>query len=126
MRRLWPAAILGLLILAPVLALAGTKDAEINEGKIYYGDSSSFTKAGVIRISTVFGKIPEYREAQRKGKDDPEYFILVEKANQKFQLALQSAAGAHGYDLIGEVGAIKIKGETVPNITDLVVEALPE
>jgi hypothetical protein len=126
MAKVLPAALLGLVILAPVISLAAGKDVEIDEKKIYYGDPDNFKKAAVLKLAQVFKHIPEYQEAKKRGKDDPQYYILLEKANQKFFAAMESVAGAEGYDLIGEVGAIKIKGKKVPNITKSVIEALPE
>ena len=126
MFRILLPALLGFLVLAPVLSFADGKDVEINEAKIYYGDPDNFQKASVLKMKTVFNKIPEYREALKRGKDDPQYYILLEKANQKFFAAMESVAGTEGYDLIGEIGAIKIKGKKVPVITKKVIEALPE
>ena len=124
-RHLLP-ALLGFLVLAPLLAFAGNGDVEINEDKIYYGDPGNFQKPAVLKLKTVFNRIPEYREAQKRGKEDPEYYILLEKANQKFRSAMESVAGEEGYDLIGETGAIKIKGKKVPVITKKVIDALSD
>ena len=126
MPRILTAAVLGLIVLSPLLVTASpSDDVKINEKKIYYGDPEDFKKPGVIHIKKVFDAIPEAREAKKKGKDDPEYYILLEKANEKFLAALERVADDKGYDLIGEVGAIKIKGKKVPNITSIVIEALP-
>ncbi|MHC4600793.1 MAG: hypothetical protein ACYS47_17515 [Planctomycetota bacterium] len=126
MPRILTAAVLGLIVLTPLLVVASPGDVKINEKKIYYGDPDDFEKPGVIRIVKVFKAIPEYQEAKKKGKDDPEYYILLEKANEKFFTALERVADDKGYDLIGEVGAIKIKGKKVPEITSAVIDALPK
>jgi len=126
MHRILLPVLLGLLVLAPVLSFADGKDVDINETKIYYGDPDNFQKASVLKLKTVFNKIPEYREATKRGKDDPQYYILLEKANQKFFAAMERVAGDEGYDLIGEIGAIKIKGKKIPVITTKVIKALPE
>ncbi len=124
MPRILIAGLLGASFLLPTLAAEG--DVEIDENKIYYGDADDFEKAGVIKIVKVFKAIPEYVQAQKKGKDDPQYYILLEKANQKFSSALEKVAGEKGYDLIGEAGSIKIKGKKVPDITSLVIKALKD
>lgn len=126
--RAWLIALfLGCWIAVPaVVVFAADAETEIDHQKVYYGDPDNFTKAGVISISKVFNEIPEYREAKKKGKDDPQYYILLEKANQKFFSALERVSDDEGYDLIGEIGAIKIANKKVPEITRAVIKALPE
>jgi Skp family chaperone for outer membrane proteins len=104
------------------------KDYEIDKKKIYYGNPDSFKTPAVIKLNDVFAKIPEYQDAKKKSEDDPEYYILLEKANEKFQKAVKKAAQDGGYDLVGEAGTIKskTKDKDVPDITDKVIEAIPD
>ena len=113
------------LLLAPALASASEGKYEVDENKVYYGDASSFEKPAAILISKVFDAIPEYVDARKKGKDDPQYYILLEKANQKFFTALERVAAAEKYDLIAEKGAVKSKECRVPDATESVIKALP-
>jgi hypothetical protein len=119
-----------LLLVCLVCAVAGPavlskdKDTEVDKKKVYYGDPDNFKNPAVICLNDVFEKIPEYQDAKKKSDDDPEYYILLEKANKKFQKALKKAATDNGYDLVGEKGSITVKNKTVPDITDKVIEAL--
>lgn len=120
-------ALLGALLLPALLAEDDPgKDKEVDVSKVYFGDPKSFENPAVLRISKVFDAIPEYRDAKNKGKDDPDYFILLEKANQKFFAALDKVVSECKYDLVGEVGAIKVKGKEIPEITAAVIKALPK
>lgn len=118
--------LLSLLVLSPVLVAQEAEEPDIDEDKIYYGDPDNFKKPGECKIAAVFGRIPEYQEAKKKGKDDPQYYILLEKANEKFFTALATVSQEEKYDLIGEKGSIRIKGRKIPDITSLVIKALPE
>jgi len=118
-------AILVAAILAPSIASASDCKYEVDEGKVYYGDADSFEKPAVIVISRVFDAIPEYVDARKKGKDDPQYYILIEKANQKFFSALEKVAATEKYDLIAEYGSVKAKEGRVPDVTESVIKALP-
>lgn len=104
----------------------GADKATVDKKKVYYGDAESFSKPAEIEINKVFARIPEYAEAKKKAEDDPEYYILLEKANDKFQKAVKKAAADGGYDLVAEKGAVKPakKKQAVPDITEDVIEAL--
>lgn len=99
-------------------------DVEIDRTKIYHGDPDDYTKPGVISASKVYDEIPEYKEIKEKGLTpaDPKYWILMKKADKTCKKALEQTETEHGFDLIGEVGSIKIKGKKVPDITKKVVE----
>lgn len=112
------------MLLAPA-ALAGESKATVDESKVYYGDADNFEKPAVITITKVFEQISEYTEARKKGKDDPQYFILLEKANQKFFTALEKVAREEAKDLIAETGSVK-SDKPVPDVTELVIKALPK
>ena len=117
-------AVIAILLLAGMPAVAG--DKEVDKTKVYYGDPDNFSTPAVITLLTVFENIPEYVDAKKKSEDDPEYYILLKKANEKFQKAVKKVATDEGYDLVGEVGTVKVKGKEVPDVTDKVVKALSE
>ena len=56
----------------------------------------------------------------------PEYWILLEKANTIFYDGVAAVAGREGYDLVGEIGAIRIKGKKIPDITKKVIEEVKD
>ena len=119
-------AFLFVISLSPLLAEGdASKDREVDESKVYFGDSKNFENPAVLQIAKVFDAIPEYRDAKTKGKDDPQYYILLEKANQKFFTALQKIAKESKYDLVGETGSIKMKDKDIPDVTASVIKALP-
>jgi hypothetical protein len=99
----------------------------INEGDIYFGDPDHYKKPAVVDVDAVYARIPEYREILEKNLDStsPRYLILLRAASGKFRKALGKCHRGRGYDLIGGLGSIEIKGKKVPNITPLVLKALP-
>ena len=91
--------------------------------KIYYGDAATAQVPAVIVQQRVMEKIAEYQEIKRRGltDKDAEYYLLLQKAVTKFKCAVKKAAKAEKKDLVAEVGAIEIPGETIPDITDRVI-----
>jgi hypothetical protein len=125
MKRLIASIAILSLCICTTKALLGADGGTVDKKKVYYGKASSFKKPAEINLLTVFGAISEYTEAKKKSEDDPDYYILLQKANDKFQKALKKAASDGGYDLVAEKGAVKAK-KTVPDITDAVIKALPK
>ena len=99
----------------------------LNADKVYYGDAKTSKAPAVIDSQRVWDKIPEYLEIKKKGltEADHEYWVLLRKASKKFNTAVEKAAKVKGKDLVAEVGAIEVKGETIPNITDAVIAEIP-
>ena len=131
----WMMILVVLGVFSSPLALAKDKKKEkakpkvtIDEAEIYYGDPSEFKKPAVVDVDRIYMSIPEYKEIIDRDMDDskPRYLMLMRTASKKFRTALKKAAKAKGYDLIGGLGAIKIEGKTVPEITDLVISKLPK
>ena len=100
----------------------------INEADIYLGDPHDFKKPAVVDVDAVYAKIPEYRKILDREMDqsNPRYLFLLRAASDRFRTALDAAADAGGYDLIGGLGSIKIEGKTIPNITSKVIAKLPK
>jgi hypothetical protein len=116
-------------LLVPALLLTGgavAKNVDVDESQVYYGNPAKFKKAGEISCDSVFREIPEYKKILEEGlTEGVRYEFLLHRANQKFHRALKTVHRAHGYDLIAELGAVRIEGKTVPDITSRVIEALP-
>ncbi|MBI2930912.1 MAG: hypothetical protein HYY16_04620 [Planctomycetes bacterium] len=108
----------GLLCALP--ALASGKDANV-----YYGLVEGAQKPAEIVAARVFERISEYQEIKRRGltKDDPEYWVLLNKANDKFYRAVKKVAEESKYDVVVEKGTVKFDGE-VPDVTQRVIDAL--
>jgi hypothetical protein len=130
MNRLVTFALL-LVVLASVFAAAqdygeDDKKVTIDTEKIYFGSPAKFKKPGVINAKTVFLEIPAYQEIVREKltKKDAKYMILIAEANKIFKKALKKVFDESGYDLVGEIDSIQIEGETVPEITSRVIEAI--
>jgi hypothetical protein len=110
-----PACVLPLLL---SLIAAGASD-------IYYGKKDGAKKPAEVVASDVFNEIPEYKKIKEKGltKDDAEYWVLLNKANEKFNKAVKKVAEDAKYDVVAEKG--KLKFDTTPvDITKKVIEAL--
>ncbi|MHC4605718.1 MAG: hypothetical protein ACYTAF_02125 [Planctomycetota bacterium] len=96
-------------------------------GTVYYGSLDDAKKPAEIVAQKVFDKIPEYREIKNKGldEDDPEYWSLLSKANDKFYEAVRTVAQDKGYDVVVEKGSADLK-KKAPDITQKVIGALPK
>ena len=99
---------------------------KIAREKIYWGQPENFKKPAVIEAEEIYKQIPAYRKIQEENleKDDPEYWPLMRKAARSFVSALKKACKSTSHDLVGEIGSIKAKGTTVPNITKKVISYL--
>ena len=102
-------------------------ETDVDETLVYYGNPNRFRQAGEIVCDSVFRAIPEYRRIIEEGlTEGVRYDFLLLRANQKFRKALRKVHRQDGYDLVAEIGAVRIEGKTVPDITDKVIDALPE
>ncbi len=121
-------AILLVLVLSGGLVSAkGRAKVRINEADIYLGNPDDFKKPAVVDVDAVYARIPEYRQIVEKNLDSSSarYLYLLRAASERFRKALDKCARSRGYDLIGGLGSIEIDKKTVPNITSLVMRALP-
>lgn len=95
-------------VLAKVLAALSLIGAGEGIGdKVYYGKTAGAKKPATCTATTVFRCIPEYQEIISKGlkQDDPAYWVLLAKANEKFYKAVEVAAKAGGNDCVVETGS---------------------
>jgi hypothetical protein len=126
------------LLIAPVMILAAgdvvaepegtalTAKVDVDESQVYYGNPARFKKPGEIVCDSVFREIPEYKKIIEEGlTEGVRYEFLLLRANEKFRKALKRVHRREGYDLIAEVGAVRVEGKTVPDITSEVIDALP-
>ena len=92
---------------------------------IYYGKKDGAKKPAEIKAADVFNEIAEYKKIKEKGltKDDAEYWVLLNKANEKFNKAVKKAAEAGKHDVVAEKGKHKFDSTPV-DITKKVIEAL--
>ncbi len=92
---------------------------------VYYGALKDARKPGEVEAGKIFREIPEYRSIQDKGLDsrDPEYFVLLSKANAKFFAAVRRAAAGAGCDVVVERGSASF-AERPADLTSRAIEAL--
>ncbi len=93
---------------------------------VYYGQLDGAKKPCQVRAKKVFSQISEYKKIKETGltEDDAEYWLLLEKANAKFNTAVHSVASDKGYDVVIEKGSAKFQGPA-PEETNAVIAALP-
>lgn len=95
------------------------------DSDIYYGKKDGAKKPAEIKAQDAFNEIAEYKKIKEKGltKDDAEYWLLLNKANEKFNKAIKKVAEDDKFDVVAEKG--KHKFETAPvDITKKVIEIL--
>jgi hypothetical protein len=94
---------------------------------IYFGSGDHPKAPAVIAADDVYAQIPEYKKVidDDLDDDDPEYHLLMKKATERFAKALRKVAKRDGYDMIGEIGAIRVSGDSktkIPDATDELIE----
>ena len=114
------AAVIAMRLVAEVPSDVQVKD----RSKIYLGDADRFSKPSVVTAAKVYAEITEAQEIKRRQLDrnDPDYYVLMEKASRKFRAALEESAKAGPYDLVAEKGAVTRTDGTLPDLTDAAVE----
>ncbi len=93
---------------------------------VYYGQLDGAKKPCQVRVRKVFAQIPEYKKIKEMGltEDDAEYWLLLEKANTKFNTAVGAVAVREGYDVVVEKGTAKFE-EVAPDETQAIIGAIP-
>jgi hypothetical protein len=99
---------------------------QVDPQRLYRGDPADFRKAACVSADQIYDAIPAYQEIVDRGltKDQPQYWILISKANQDFHDALVQAEKQLGYDLIGERGTIRIDANPPTDITAQLIKLL--
>jgi hypothetical protein len=99
--------------------------AHVGEAQVYYGKLDGAKSPSEVVAKSVFAEIPEYKEIKEKGltKDDPEYWILLSKANDKFYAAVKKVGEENKYDVVVEKGSAPFEN-VPPDVTRKVIAAL--
>lgn len=94
-------------------------------GTVYFGKLDGAQKPAEVVAKTVFAEIPEYKKIKEKGldQDDPEYWILLGKANDKFYAAVRKVGEQAKFDVVVEKGSSRFDS-TPPDVTQKVISAL--
>lgn len=95
--------------------------------RVYYGDAKSFKCPAEVDANAVFSHIKEFREIRDRKltSKDPEYWLLIEKANRRFYRAVKKAARAGAWDLVAEKGGFNVpEGTSVTDGTQAVIDAV--
>lgn len=102
-------------MIAAVLGTAFLLLAAPTPATVYYGKFDGAKKPGQIVATKVFQEIPEYMKIRDRGlkEDDPEYSILLAKANAKFYAAVAVAAVQASCDVVVEKGSAVFTAEVV-------------
>jgi hypothetical protein len=113
---------------APSLPPAAIQQVTVlNTAKCVRGRISSAQAPCVIDLQKALKATPEAREflANRYSSDAPEYYMLLQRANDRLQNAIQKVAGRHAFDLVMERGSLVLKADQsevmIADITNEVV-----
>jgi len=103
-------------------------EVTIKEEQIYYGNPKNYTAPAQLELTKVLDATKEYQRIKKEKikSDNPLYWILLQRANEKVQAAIKKVAEKKKYDLIGELGYITGNTDPIPDITQSVVEALDQ
>ena len=120
-------AIFALALACVILPVAADTPSDVqvrDRSKIYVGDADRFARPSVVVATRVYAEITEYQEVRRRQLDrnDPDYYVLMERAARKFRAALEEAAKAGGYDLVAEKGAVTRTNGALPDLTESAIE----
>jgi len=100
----------------------------IKEERIYYGNAKEYSSPAQLEWCKVLDATKEYQRIKKEKikSDNPLYWILLQRANEKVQAAIKKVAEKKKYDLIGELGYITGNTDPIPDITQSVIEALDQ
>lgn len=117
------------ILLIPSLDAKGGVYRVNSPAGVYYGNPEDFACPAVLEAARVFDHIPEYQEIKRRNLQptDPEYGILLEKANKRFFKVVCRVARRDAYDLMAELGAVtRSDGKPIKDVTDDLIKVLEE
>jgi hypothetical protein len=108
-----------------VAIVAAILFASVSDPQVYFGKLEGAKKSGEVISRSVFTEIPEYQKIKEKGltSEDPEYWILLSKANDKFYAAVRKVGDVSQVDVIVEKGTAPLNGST-EDLTQKVIAAL--
>lgn len=101
-------------------------DVTVNTDKVYYGNPKNYTNPAQLDLNKVLHATKEYQRIKKEKikSDNPLYWILLQKANERVQTAIKKVAQEKKYDLVGELGYITDNKDPIPDITEQVIAAL--
>jgi len=95
--------------------------------KCVLGTSPTAAAPCVVDVQTALKATPEAREflARSYSKDAPEYYLLLNRANDRMRSAIRKVSSRHGFDLVMERGSVVLKADQsdvmIADITNEVV-----
>lgn len=103
-------------------------EVTIKEDKIYFGTAKQYSSPAQLEMSKVLDATKEIQRIKKEKikSDDPLYWILMQRANEKVQTAIKKIATEKSYDLVGELGYITGDSKPIPDITQSVIDALDQ
>jgi hypothetical protein len=103
-------------------------EVTIKEEKVYYGNVKEYSSPAQIEFCKVLDATKECQRIKKEKikSDNPLYWILIQRANEKVQTAIKKIATDKKYDLVGEVGYITGNPNPIPDITQQVINALDQ
>ena len=112
---LHPPSVLLLILIAAI----------VPDATVYHGRVAGAKKPAELVATTVFNEISEYKKIKEKKLEssDAEYWVLLNKANDKFNAAVKKVAERESYDVVTEKGTQKYE-KAPPDITRDVIAAL--
>ncbi|MCX7920338.1 MAG: OmpH family outer membrane protein [bacterium] len=105
-----------------------TDQITIKEEKVYFGNPKNYTSPAQLELAKVLDATREYQRIKKEKmkSDNPLYWILLQRANEKVYTAIKKVAEEKKYDLVGELGYITGTTDPIPDITKSVIDALDQ
>ena len=103
-------------------------EVTVKEEQVYYGNAKEYSNPAQLELAKVLDATKEYQRIKKEKikSENPLYWILLQRANEKVQAAIKKVAENKKYDLVGELGYITGNTNPIPNITQQVIEALDQ
>ena len=91
----------------------------LNAKKCIQGSAYGAAAPCVIDLQAALKATPEAQEflARNVTKDAPEYYLLLNRANERMHSAIRKVSAKHGFDVVMERGALVLK----PDQSDVMV-----
>lgn len=125
-----------IMVTVAVLFTATTAVAKIfsipaeqaDSGKVYWGTTSGFEKAGEMNYERILKATPEYKELKKDKveRGTGKYWILMSQASDRTNRAISQVGQESDYDLIAVQGYLGNLQPAIPaaDITDLILDEL--
>ncbi|MDI6784644.1 MAG: OmpH family outer membrane protein [bacterium] len=109
-------------------AFGSTNEVTVKEERVYYGNPKNYTSPAQLELVKVLDATKEYQRIKKEKikSENPLYWILLQRTNEKVQAAIKKVAENKKYDLVGELGYITGNPDPIPDITQQVIGALDQ